>query len=155
MCIDNMDVWAYLVSTMTVRKRNCLAWLVCLLFAVGAVADSPGGVLCVGEDGHVKYESICLPPSGGAADPCAPSVFDDAPAEYCGCGDCSDVPLDSPQWLKRPRYNSHEQRIESISTHPARLATSTWVGGPHVATGRSPCCQSPPDLSLKTVILLC
>lgn len=150
-----MPLSIYLVSTMTVRIRKCIGWPICLLFATVIAVSGFGGVICVDEDGHVKFESICLPPLSGAEDPCSPSVFDDVPGEYCVCGDCSDVPLDSPQWLKRSRQTSNEQRIEPVSTHPVHLAGTTESGGPRVATGRSPCCQSPPDLSLATVILLC
>ncbi len=153
-----MTVWMYLVGSMIVNIRTYIAWPICLLFAFGIVASGSGGVLCVGHDGHVKVEAICLPSSSGAENPCAPAVIDEVLGEYSDCVGCSDVPLDGPQWLKRSRLAANKQRVESVSAHPVntiRILSVTESGNSYIATGRSPCCESPPTLCLATTILLC
>lgn len=38
-----------------------LVWSVCLFFVAGIMLSSHGDILCLGDDGRVKIESICRP----------------------------------------------------------------------------------------------
>ncbi len=80
--------------------RAYLTWALCLLFVTGITLSSFGYVLCLGDDGHIRTESVHHP---CCSDPekvclCEQTGTDH---DHAGCTNCTDRPLIQDSLLHR------------------------------------------------------
>jgi len=131
--------------------------LLCLLLTAGITLGSFGGVICLGENGHVKIESICSPDCNDSDQTCATDPAGEGADHHDDCVDCSDLPLYEPKWFKR--WTATSPTIVAMSALPPVDA----IARPHLPdysmlmNGRKnlPHSLSPPSAVLTTTIILC
>ena len=110
---------------MKIVIRNYLIWLVCLSFMAGITHGSSGGVLCLGDDGHVMVVSLCQPSCGDSRSKGLTEQSDDAHNHHDGCSNCIDLPLIRELFTQRapePIVNADSYSVNSIATSPAPQA---------------------------------
>ncbi|MCK5125613.1 MAG: hypothetical protein KAR42_05105 [candidate division Zixibacteria bacterium] len=135
-----------------------MAWLLSLIILVGISSGGTSCILCIGDDGHVEFETICLPACGDTNDFCALEVVDEVPHEHSDCSNCSDVELDGSLWLKPIQKNDPNQLIlfASTLTIDGAICPLSWGNNNSQITK----CyleygQSPPSCSIATTIIRC
>jgi len=82
--------------------RKYMSWPVCLLFVAGLALGSPGSVLCVGDDDHVKIESVCQPCCGDSETACNLTLSGSKHDHHDDCADCTDLSLTQGFLSQRP-----------------------------------------------------
>jgi len=141
---------------MNLMDNRYLTWLVCLIFSSGIGINSITGVVCVGDDGHVKYESLCQPCCSGSATDCTLDEKQGEPDHHGCCGNCTDLSFFQDPLLKRISIEHHldDEIIIGVSVnlccvpdlHSMRATRLLRVDKvPH---------HKDPDL-LSTIILIC
>ena len=136
--------------------RKYLTWLVCLLFCLGVCLSSSAGVVCLGDDGHVKVESLCQPCCGESIDECALENSESETDHHDCCGNCTDLPLfQNPLWKHSSvEFNYDNVLMTAASANPCfhRNVLSTRNTIP-LNANKAPSNKSP-DL-LSTTVLVC
>ena len=87
---------------MKLRHQKILAWPVCLFFLLGIIFTGESTVLCIGDNGEVKFESLCFPDNCEAEKQCADdfdSDFQDQ-VKVCEYSHCSDFAFNGPTWSR-------------------------------------------------------
>ena len=142
---------------MNLQFKKIIAWSLCLVFLTGITFAGNGNVLCIGNDGHIKVETICLP-CCGEEEVCKFEVTEDIHDEHNDCNNCYDLELTGSQWLKRSRSTDFDYVlktslipiIESITPTSSTVSVDFNIIKYHSIFG-----QSPPSLSLATIIIRC
>jgi len=151
--IDEMTVLMYITESMNALFRKTAAWLMSLFLLVGIVISSSGGVLCVGENGHVKIESmhhhgdvdcdqtICLVSSESELE------------HHSHQGNCSDLPLDGATWIK-PAPSTNVQNLQALSLPALAAGQNGELIRAAVAfqPGPTPGARPPSDLISSTIL---
>lgn len=83
---------------MNSRTKKIINWAVCLFLLIGVTLAGQSNVLCVGEDGHVEFESICMPCFTESGEACENDLSNQQHNEHSTCTNCSDVETGNPQW---------------------------------------------------------
>ena len=91
-------------------------WSICLLFFVATTFGATGYVLCIGDDGHIEFETLCLPASCETAEDCELGVSENAHDEHSGCSDCTDVDSNKPLLSKRIQRIDFNEASQSTLT---------------------------------------
>ena len=86
---------------MNLRIQKILAWPICLILLVGIIAAGNNYVLCINNDGDVKFETLCLPCCGEAENSCEVKLPNELQDELGDCYPCSDVEFDGSLWSRR------------------------------------------------------
>ena len=86
---------------MKLQIHKIIGWPLCLILFVGFILVGNGNVICIGEDGHIEFETECLPCCTDADDVCKLDVSNDFHDEHDDCTNCSDLTPDEPLWIKR------------------------------------------------------
>ena len=86
---------------MNLQMRRVAILPLCFLLATGLTLGSFGDVLCIGDDGHIKVESVCQPCCGEADDFYFLTVSDSGQNHHHECVNCLDLSLDRPTWLRK------------------------------------------------------
>ena len=79
-----------------------MSWPVCLLFVAGLALGSPCSVLCVGDDDHVKVESVCQPCCGDLETACSFTSSVSKHDHHDDCANCTDLSLIQGFLSQRP-----------------------------------------------------
>jgi|GEM_PF-3719231 len=80
--------------------RKLVAWPLCLLLGFGLYVSSSSQVLCLGDSGHVKIETVHL--NTCCDTECSTPAPEREDSDH-NCAGCSDIPLDSPRLWQRFR----------------------------------------------------
>lgn len=145
---------------MNLRYQKIIAWPICLIFMIGMVFAGTGNILCVGENGQIKFETICLPYCGEVETDCVDDCHIEIQNEAGENSDCSDVELDGPLRSNRIQNLGPEflnelfplftvtttANIGSVYTDNDNLQNIIYF----LASG-----QSPPSNSISTTVLRC
>ena len=107
---------------MKLTKKNIIAWTLCLSLLVGVSSSAFSDVLCIGDDGHVEYETICLPCCTDDSDSCDNETTEEQHAEHNECSNCSDVEIDNHLWTKRFHKIETKTLLISKYHHPVTIA---------------------------------
>jgi len=78
------------------------SWPLCLLLLAVSIGGGQAGVLCIGDDGHAEFETLCLPCCGETKELCAVEPFDDRHEQHGDCADCTDLSFSEFTRLQRP-----------------------------------------------------
>ena len=78
---------------MDITGRIFLTRAVCLLLMAGITLSNFGGIMCLGEDGHVKVESYCHPSCNDSEGPRRLEEVTTDSDNHDDCADCTDLPL--------------------------------------------------------------
>jgi len=92
-------------------------WLICLIFLIGAAFGGTGYVLCIGDDGHVEFETYCPPGCSEAAEIRESDKSNDLEHEHSDCSNCSDVEIDNPSWSQRAQKTDSYRLSQSPPAH--------------------------------------
>ncbi len=142
---------------MNLQIKKIITSLMNLIFLVGIIFAGNSNVLCIGNDGNIKVETICLP-CCGETEICKFDVTEDIHDEHSDCNDCYDLELTGSQWLKRNRTTDYSYVVKSssIPVIESIISTSSTVSVDlNILKYHSIFGQSPPSLSLATVIIRC
>jgi hypothetical protein len=138
---------------MNEHLRKSLPLPLCLIFLAGLIFGSPGYVLCMGEDGRMEFETICLPSGGGGGEAvCEIGPSPDCHHDHDACSDCSDLELDGPFRSQRSGVTAAPVMVPAIcGTGFSVLAASfeTAPAASHLVHN-----QGPPAW-LATTVLRC
>ena len=143
---------------MTLRIQKTIAWPMCLIFLVGLTFSVTGYVLCIGDDGHTRFKTICLPCCSDAEEVCDVDVSDDISDEHSNCINCSDLSLDELLWSKRFQKTGFIQSVKSFMAptfHAVIIPISTDNGNSQAGKFLLTFSQSPLSASIATTILRC
>jgi len=131
--------------------------LLCLLIIAGITFGNLGGVICVGDNGHVKIESTCTPDCNDAEPAPLTGTADDSSEHHDDCVNCSDLPLYSPKWFKR--WTATTLTLVASNPLPPVYAISRPIlPDNHMLMSKReelPETSSPPSAGLATAILIC
>lgn len=94
---------------MNVRTKEIISWSVCLLLLIGMTFSGQSDILCIGEDGRVEFESICLPCCTVSDTVCDNKLSKGQHEEHTSCSDCSDVDPGTHQWANCRREIGPDQ----------------------------------------------
>ena len=86
---------------MKIQTHKIMVWLLCLSLFIGFIFVGNSDVLCVGEDGHIEFETECLPCCRVIDDVCRVDVLKDLHDKHDDCTNCLDLVLDGPFWSRR------------------------------------------------------
>ena len=103
---------------MKLRIHKIMVWPLCLFLIAGFIFVGNNNVLCIGEDGHIEFETECLPCCRGADNVCKIDVSNDLHDEHDDCTNCLDLVLDGPLWSKRFHKINFTQSVKLL-TAPA------------------------------------
>jgi hypothetical protein len=137
------------------RHKSVIAFAAFVL-ALSAIAGGTG-VICVGDDGRIALEAVCLPCCDEGEKVCALTNSDDDGHEHADCVDCSDLPLDGPRWSQQNK-SGYYQLAQVVFLNPADLAqvVPSAISDEPAQTGRGP---TPALVSatmlLSSTILIC
>ena len=138
--------------------QKIIVWPLCLFLFVGFIFVVNGYVLCIGEDGHIEFETECLPCCKGTDNVCKLDVSNDLHDEHGDCTNCSDLALDGLLWSRRFQKISFIQSVKSF-TAPAYniviIFTSNIDDNSKTVKFHLIYGQSPPSLSIATTVLRC
>lgn len=115
-------------------------------------------MLCIGDDGHIKFKTSFLPCCNDAEEVCNVEVSDDVPDEHSNCTNCSDLAPDEPLRSKRFQKISFIQSVKSFMAptfHTIIILASTGNGNSQVAKFLLTFSQSPLSASIAATILRC
>ena len=143
---------------MNLRIKKITASTIWLAFLIGVMFPGYSNVLCVGADGLIKLETICLPGCTETEDFCEYNASEDLPNEHSDCTDCFDVELDNPVWSTRSNKPEFSQLIKLDFTASIDISDGlTPLGQYNLRFIKYPQLynQNPPSLSLTTTILRC
>ena len=143
---------------MNLLLQKILAWPICLIFLIGMIFAGDNNVLCIGDNGHVKFATFCLPCCGEAEEVCNVDIPDDLHNEHSDCSGSSHVELNGPLWSRRIQKTDSNQfgQFASELTINAYLSLIYPENGSsriikfYLAYG-----QSPPSYSITTTVLRC
>lgn len=140
------------------RIRKIVIWPLCFLFLAGFIATGDSKILCIGDDGHLEIETICLPCCGDEDKDCETEKSNDKHEEHGDCSNCSDVELDNSLWLKRV----HNINLNHSMNHESNVIANIDYNFTLICNSNSQIIkfhlaysQSPPSYSVETVILRC
>jgi len=143
-----------MIVNMQIRKH--ISWPLSLLFIAGLFLGSYGRVLCVGDEGHVKVESVCQP---CCSDPEIESSLAHKNAGHDfhnDCGDCTDLPLDQNTLSYRLVTQKTDIGSVNVDCFPEFIAS---VGDQTTLVATAPTKVGPgspaTELSISTTVLLC
>lgn len=146
---------------MNLRLQKILTWPICLILLVGTIAAGNSTVLCIDDNGLVKFKTLCITFCGYADERCKDNLLGERQDEFTNCSHCSDVELDGP--LRSNRI----QRTDSyrLGQFAPELAISACPGLVSIENGSSRIKifyllygQSPPSysiISLSTTVFRC
>lgn len=143
---------------MNLRLQKIIALPLCLIFLIGMAIAGNGNILCIGDNGRVKFETLCLPCCDEAEKSYEADEPNELQNEHDECCDCSDVELDYPRWSKRIQtINSDyfDGFVTALDTD-AQLSlisafnTNSQIIKFHLAFG-----QSPPSYTISTTVFRC
>ncbi|MCP4582227.1 MAG: hypothetical protein GY839_11480 [candidate division Zixibacteria bacterium] len=134
------------------------AWSMCLIFIVGLSLSGTGYVLCIGDNGHIEFETSCMNCRGEAAEICKVNVSDDAQCDHSDCTNCSDVEIEDLFWSKRIQKTDSDLpgQFIPIPTIDTIISLISIENGDsritkfHLAYG-----QSPPSYTTAITVLRC
>ncbi len=138
--------------------QKIIIWQLCLFLFVGFIFVGNGYVLCIGEDGHIEFETECLPCCKGTDNVCKLDVSNDLHDEHDDCTNCSDLTLDEPLWSRRFQRIIFIQSVKSFTAptfHNAINFASTEESNSQVDKFLLTFGQSPLSASIATTILRC
>ncbi len=146
---------------MNLLIKKISAWTLCLIFLLGITFAGNRNVLCIGEDGRIEFETICLPCCGESDKVCDLVTTVDhhgEQGEHSECSNCYDLDLNGSQWIKRNRTTDDYNITKLISTPLIEskiysISTFDDIKNPNqynLFFG-----QSPPSASLSTIVLRC
>lgn len=132
--------------------RKIIVWPMCLIFLIGMIFAGDSNVLCIGDNGHIKFETFCLPCCDEAD---VPGEIQNEPGD---CSDCSHVELSGPLWSKRiqnidPYHLTNQVSVFATNAHfdPISIEnTDSRINKFYLVYG-----QSPPSYSIATTVLRC
>jgi len=100
----------------TVQK--IFVWPLSILLVISFFQIGSGDVLCIGEDGHIKIETECLPCCIETETICELTEQGDLHDEHDDCNNCSDLSPDCPLWSMRL------SRVSLVQTYRPDLVPS-------------------------------
>ena len=95
--------------------RKYLSWPVCLLFVAGLTLGNSGSVLCVGDDDHVKVESVCQPYCNDSEAGCILRQPGSNHDHHEDCANCTDLPLIQDFLSQRPISKTNDNGTICLS----------------------------------------
>lgn len=136
--------------------KTYMTWPLCLFFVAGLVLGGYGSVLCVGDDGLLKVESVCQPCFNDAGEVCSSEPAGSGHEHQNDCLNCSDLPLHQNFLSPRP----HVRKIGASPVHNNLLVRLTTPVHSQIS---QPVLESPgadPELPsaikfLSTIVLRC
>ena len=99
---------------MKLKKQPLITCLITLFLFMGITSSGYSDIICIGDDGHVEFETICLPCCNEIEKSCETEVATDHHQEHDNCSNCSDIEFDSPFLAKRIQKSTHDQYKNSI-----------------------------------------
>ena len=138
--------------------QRIIVWPLCLFLFTGFIFPANSNVLCIGDDGHIEFETFCHPSCDEAEvtrdvdTPCGP------PNGRSDDSNCSHVELTTALWLGRAQNVSSYHltswpSVFTIDGHSDLIyadSSNSRAAESHLAHG-----QGPPSLSIATTILRC
>lgn len=143
---------------MNFRPQKIIIWPMCLIFLIGITFAGDRNVLCIGDNGLVKFEALCLPCCGeaektGEAD--LPGKLHNESDEY---SNCSDIDLYGLLWSKRFQKTDSNQlgQFASEPTINAHLnLTSAKNDSSRIIKFYLAFGQSPLSYFITTIVFRC
>ena len=140
------------------QSQKIAAWPLCLFFLFGLFFVGNGAVLCIGDDGHIEFETHCVPGCGETKEAPEIDLSDALQVEHIDCSNCTDIDLNNPLWSRRGQtYLSGYTADFSLMSMPnadLRLtctqADIRMVNPEQLAFG-----HNPSSCSIISTILLC
>lgn len=138
--------------------RKIIVWPMCLIFLIGMIFAGNSKVLCIGDNGHIKFETFYLPCCGEAEEICEINIPDDLHTEHSHCSNCSHVELNGPLWSKRIQKTDSNQ----LGQFASKLTINAYLSPISMENDSSRIIkfylaysQSPPSYSITTTVLRC
>jgi len=103
---------------MKLQIQKILVWPLCLFLSVGFIFVGNSNVLCIGEDGHMVFETECPPCCGGTDKVCKLDVSNDLHDKHDECANCTDLTLDRLLWSQRLTRVSVDQSVKLLTVPP-------------------------------------
>lgn len=98
---------------MKLKMYKTIVWPLCLILFIGFIFVGHNDVLCISEDGHMKFETECLPCCTETDDICKLDEPNNLQEKHIACFHCSDLTMDGTLWLKRLTKTSLQQSDKS------------------------------------------
>ncbi len=140
------------------KLQKILAWPFCLIFLIGMTLVGASKVICITDNGHILFETICLPCCGEGENSCEATFPGEQHNDLADCSPCLNVELDSPLWSSRIEntdfvWLGHISLELSVNAYSSLVSTEN--GGSrnikfYLAYG-----QSPSTYSITATILRC
>jgi hypothetical protein len=143
---------------MKLQNQKIVAWPVCLIFLFGLFFVGNGAVLCIGDDGHIEFETFCIPGCDETKEVSETELSVDLKVEHIDCSNCTDIDLDSPLWSRRDQNHISEYSADAtlILMPDADLVSfSTQADSHKIRTIKLAYNQNPASYSIISTILLC
>ena len=136
---------------MNLRFQKIIALPMCLIFLIGMAFAGYSNILCISDNGHIKFKTFCLPCCGETEKICEADV----PGES---SNCSDIEPDCPLWPKRIQNidsNHLANFISSFNTDAHLSLISAENDNSRIIMFHLAYGQSPPSYSIATTVLRC
>lgn len=134
---------------MNLQLRKIAILPLCLLLITGLILNSFGDVLCIGEDGQVKVESLCQPCCSGDDDICL--INEDENENHDDCYDCEDLLIDGLTF-RRHNFNSTFY-VNILMVQP--LNQNIEDNYPQLVSRHSASYQNKSPLLISTIVIIC
>ncbi len=88
-------------NRMNLKLQKIVALFLCAVFVVGSIMTANNEILCIGENGHIEFETVCLPSCGEADDPetvCENNPSSDGHNDHSDCSNCIDLDYNAVFW---------------------------------------------------------
>ena len=109
--------------------KTYLIWPLCLLFVAGLTIGGNGSVVCVGDDGLVKVESVCEPCVDEAGEACRVEQVDVEHDHQDECVNCTDLPVDQNSISTLPNIQTSEvSYVYKVSESRLVTPVDTHIG---------------------------
>ncbi|NIR67859.1 MAG: hypothetical protein GWO10_29790 [candidate division Zixibacteria bacterium] len=140
------------------RNQKIVIWPVCLIFLFGLFFVGNGAVLCIGDDGHIEFETFCIPGCDEANEISEIDFFIGLQSEHIDCSNCTDIDLDSPLWSRRDQNHISENSADAaamLMPDADLVSFSTQADSHKIRTIKLAYNQNPSSYSIISTILLC
>ena len=101
--------------------KKIIVWSLCLSLLIGVTFSGYSDVLCIGSDGQLELETLCLPCTD-TEDTCEYNISDAQHEEHSNCIDCLDIKLTNSLWTKRSQKTDFGKSIK-LTLASAAFAT--------------------------------
>ena len=144
---------------MKLQICKIIVWPLSLILFVGFLFVGHNDILCIGEDGRMKFETECLPCCNETEDICNIKTLHDFHDEHEDSSDCSDLTMDGALWSKRlTKINLLKTEIaNSVPTfiNNLNLTSDNNITLQDNSTFLLTFYKSPQSFSIATTILRC